>query len=217
MKLRFLDAANDTFRSLRTRNFRLFFFGQLVSQAGTWMQSVAIIWVVLRLTDDGFALGLATAAQFLPVLVLGAWAGVVADRVDRHHFLLATQGAFALVAIGFTILTFTDSESLPAIYALSALFGVVTALDNPTRRSLVVEMVSVRDIPNAVGLNSALMTGSRVVGPAIAGVLITQCRRPMVLPRERRDLRRRAGRPGADRSPQAPEFPPDPEGQGPAP
>ncbi len=173
MRVRLRAEAGDTFRSLRTRNFRLFFAGQLVSQSGTWMQSIAIIWVVLRLTDDGFALGLATAAQFLPVLVLGAWAGVVADRVDRHHFLMITQSAFAVVALGFTVLTFTDSTSLLAIYALSALFGVVTALDNPTRRSLVVEMVSVRDVPNAVGLNSALMTGSRVIGPAIAGVLIT--------------------------------------------
>ncbi len=173
MKLRFLDAANDTFRSLRTRNFRLFFFGQLVSQAGTWMQSIAIIWVVLRLTDNGFALGLATAAQFLPVLVLGAWAGVVADRVDRHKFLLATQTAFALVAVGFTVLTFTDLVSLPAIYVLSGMYGIVTALDNPARRALVVEMVAERDVPNAVGLNSALMTGSRVIGPALAGVLIS--------------------------------------------
>lgn len=173
MKTRFVDGFNDTFRSLRTRNFRLFFVGQLVSQAGTWMQSVAIIWVVLRLTDDGFALGLATAAQFLPVLVLGAWAGVVADRVDRHRFLMITQAAFAVVALGFTVLTFSDSVSLWAIYGLSGLFGTVTALDNPTRRSLVVEMVAETDVPNAVGLNSALMTGSRVIGPAVAGVLIT--------------------------------------------
>jgi MFS family permease len=173
MKLRFLAAADDTFRSLRTRNFRLFFFGQLVSQAGTWMQSIAIIWVVLRLTDDGFALGLATAAQFVPVLVLGAWAGVVADRVDRHRFLIATQLAFAAVAVAFTVLTFTGNATLPAIYGLSALFGIVTALDNPARRSFVVEMVSQRDVPNAVGLNSALMTGSRVIGPAIAGGLIS--------------------------------------------
>ncbi len=173
MKARFLDATKVTFRSLGTRNFRLFFFGQLVSQSGTWMQSIAIIWVVLQLTNDGFALGLATAAQFLPVLVLGAWAGVVADRVDRHRFLIATQTAFTVVAIGFTVLTFTDLVSLPAIYALAALYGVVTALDNPARRALVVEMVAERDVPNAVGLNSALMTGSRVVGPALAGVLIS--------------------------------------------
>lgn len=173
MRRRLLTATKDTFRSLGTRNFRLFFLGQLVSQTGTWVQSVAIIWVVLQLTGDGVALGLATAAQFLPVLVLGAWAGVVSDRVDRHRFLLGTQAAFALVALAFSALTFTDRLTLPAIYALSALFGVVTALDNPARRSLVVEMVSERDIPNAVGLNSALMTGSRVAGPAIGGVLIT--------------------------------------------
>lgn len=173
MRRRFLTATKDTFRSLGTRNFRLFFLGQLVSQTGTWVQSVAIIWVVLQLTGDGVALGLATAAQFLPVLVLGAWAGVVSDRVDRHRFLLGTQAAFAVVALVFSVLTFSDRLSLPAIYVLSALFGIVTALDNPARRSLVVEMVAQRDIPNAVGLNSALMTGSRVAGPAIGGVLIT--------------------------------------------
>lgn len=173
MKGRFLAAADDTFRSLHVRNFRLFFFGQLVSQAGTWIQSVAIIWVVLELTDDGFALGLATAAQFLPVLLLGAWSGVVADRVDRHRFLLITQSAFAVVALAFTVLMFSGAVNLVGIYALSALFGVVTALDNPTRRTLVAEMVSERDVPNAVGLNSALMTGSRVVGPALGGILLT--------------------------------------------
>jgi len=170
---RIRDGTAETFRSLRTRNFRLFFAGQLVSQTGTWAQSVAIIWVVLQLTDDGLALGLATAAQFAPVLVLGAWAGVVADRVDRHRFLLATQLAFAVVALGFVALAFTDRLTLPAIYVLATAFGVVTALDNPARRSLVVEMVAERDVPNAVGLNSALMTGSRVVGPAVGGLLIT--------------------------------------------
>lgn len=166
-------AAHTTFRSLGTRNFRLFFVGQLVSQAGTWMQSIAITWVVLQLTGDGVALGLTTAAQFLPVLLLGAWSGVVADRVDRHRMLLFTQSAFALVALAFTALVFTDNITVPLIYLLSLLFGVITALDNPARRVLVVEMVAESDVPNAVGLNSALMTGSRVVGPAIAGVLIT--------------------------------------------
>jgi len=173
VRARLTTAAADTFRSLRTRNFRLFFAGQLVSQTGTWAQSVAIIWVVLQQTGDGVALGLATAAQFLPVLVLGAWAGVVADRVDRHRFLLGTQLAFALVALGFVALSFADRLTLPAIYLLATLFGVVTALDNPARRALVVEMVSEPDVPNAVGLNSALMTGSRVVGPALGGALIT--------------------------------------------
>jgi MFS family permease len=171
--VRRLLGADTTFRSLRTRNFRLFFFGQLVSQAGTWMQSVAIIWVVLQITGDGVALGLATAAQFLPVLILGAWGGVISDRVDRHRFLLATQSAFLVVALAFAVLTFTDNINLPLIYLLSACFGTIMAIDNPARRSLVVEMVAETDVPNAVGLNSAIMTGSRVIGPAIAGVLIT--------------------------------------------
>ena len=166
-------ATSDTFRSLRSHNFALFFVGQLISQTGTWVQSVAIIWVVLELTDDGVALGLATAAQFLPVLVLGAWAGVISDRVDRHRFMIATQAAFAVVALAFTALMFADAESLPSIYLLSGLFGVITALDNPARRAFVVEMVPETDVPNAVGLNSALMTGSRVVGPALGGVVIT--------------------------------------------
>lgn len=172
MNDRLRRTAGDTFRSLRSPNFARFFAGQSVSQSGTWMQSIAVIWVVLRLTDDGFALGLATAAQFAPVLVFGAWAGVVADRVDRHRFLIATQCAFAAVAVAFAALHFADRLTLPAIYVLSSLFGVVTALDNPTRRAFVVDLVDVDDVPNAVGLNSALMTGSRVIGPAVAGVLI---------------------------------------------
>ena len=165
-------AAGDTFRSLRVRNYRLFFVGQLVSQAGTWMQMIAVIYVVLQLTDDGLALGLASAAQFLPVLVLGAWAGVVADRVDHHRFMQATQIAFTVLAAGFAVLAFTDRLTLVAIYALSTVFGILTALDNPVRRALVVDLVDGPDVPNAVALNSSLMTGSRVVGPAIAGALI---------------------------------------------
>ncbi len=167
------NAAGETFRSLKVRNFRLFFLGQLTSQAGTWMQSVALIWVVLRLTDDGFALGLATAAQFMPVLVLGAWGGVIADRVDRHRFMIITQVAFTIVGGGFAVLMVLDQLTMPFIYGLSLLYGIITAVDNPTRRTLVVDLVSLDDVPNAVALNSAMMTGSRVVGPSIAGLLIT--------------------------------------------
>ncbi|HEX6238021.1 MAG TPA: MFS transporter [Acidimicrobiales bacterium] len=165
-------AASDTFSSLRTRNFRLFFAGQLVSQTGTWMQSVALVWVVLDLTGDGVALGLVVAAQFLPVLVLGAWGGVVADRVDRHFMMIGTQLAFTALAVAFSMLTLTGTATVGAIYALSLLFGIINALDNPSRRALVTELVALRDVPNAVGLNSAVMTGSRVVGPAVAGALI---------------------------------------------
>ncbi len=166
-------ATGETFRSLRVRNFRLFFVGQLTSQAGTWMQSVALIWVVLKLTDNGLALGLATAAQFLPVLLLGAWGGVIADRVDRHRFMVMTQIAFTVVAAGFAVLMVLDRLTIAAIYGLSLLYGVITAVDNPTRRTLVVDLVDTEDIPNAVALNSAMMTGSRVIGPSIAGLLIT--------------------------------------------
>lgn len=167
------EATGDTFRSLKIRNFRLFFLGQLTSQTGTWMQSVALIWVVLQLTDNGFALGLTTAAQFLPVLVLGAWGGVLADRVDRHHFMIGTQVAFTVLAGAFAVLMLLDQLTMPFIYGLSFLYGCVTAIDNPTRKSFVVDLVGTEDVPNAVALSSAMMTGSRVVGPSIAGLLIT--------------------------------------------
>ena len=170
-RLRF--AAGDTFRSLKIRNYRLFFAGQLVSQAGTWMQMIAVIWVVLRLTDDGLVLGLVTASQFLPVLLFGAWGGVVADRVDHHRFMLMTQAAFTVIAVAFVGLVFTDRLDIPAIFVLSTAFGFVTAMDNPVRRTLVVDLVGPDDVPNAVALNSSLMTGSRVIGPSVAGALIT--------------------------------------------
>jgi MFS family permease len=172
MTERLKDATRTTFRSLQTRNFRLFFVGQLVSQAGTWMQTVAIVWVVLDLTDSGTALGLVTAAQFLPMLVLGPWTGLLTDRLDRHRLMIVTQVAFTVLAVVFSVLTLTGQESVPAMYVLSLAFGVITAFDNPARRVLVSELVAEQDVPNAVGLNSALMTGSRVVGPALAGALI---------------------------------------------
>ncbi len=165
-------ATHDTFRSFDSRNFRLFFGGQIVSQAGTWMQSVAIVWLVLDLTGSGLALGLVTAAEFLPILLLGAWAGVVADRVDHHRMMLVTQGAFLALAFTLSALTLTGNVTVPVLFVLSLVFGTINAFDNPSRRALVVELVPQTHVPNAVGLNSALMTGSRVVGPALAGLLI---------------------------------------------
>ncbi|MEM9135299.1 MAG: MFS transporter [Actinomycetota bacterium] len=166
------QAAGTTFRSLGVRNFRLYFIGQFVSQAGTWMQMVALTWVVFTLTDSGVALGLVTAAQFLPVLILGAWGGVLADRVDRRRFMLWAQIAFTVVAGIIAVLMVLDRLTVPWIYALSVVLGVLTAVDNPTRRSLVGDLVEGDDVANAVALHSAMMTGSRVFGPAIAGVLI---------------------------------------------
>jgi MFS family permease len=165
-------AGHEMFRSFASRNFRLFFGGQLISQAGTWMQSVAIIWLVLDLTGSGVALGLVTAAEFLPILVFGAWAGVIADRVDRHRLMIYTQSAFLALATTLSVLTLSGRISVGALFLLSLVFGIINAFDNPSRRALVVELVPETDVPNAVGLNSALMTGSRVVGPTIAGVLI---------------------------------------------
>lgn len=162
----------ETFRSLRSRNFRLFFAGQTISQIGTWMQMVAIGLLVLALTDSGVAVGVVTAIQFLPILLLGAWAGVLADRRDRHRLLLTMNGIGAVVAAAFALLVLTGRAELWSIYVLTLAAGTVTALENPTRRAFVTDLVDDQDVPNAVGLNSTLMTGSRVVGPAVAGALI---------------------------------------------
>jgi MFS family permease len=162
-----------TFRSLRIPNFRRFFFGQLVSQTGTWMQTIGVVWLTLDLTDSGVALGAVMATQFLPVLLLGAFGGVVSDRVDPQRAVIVTQVLFTGIAIIFTLMTFTGSESMAAVYGLSASFGLVNAFDNPLRRVFIRELVGADDIANGVGLNSMVMTGSRIVGPAIAGALIS--------------------------------------------
>ena len=163
---------NDTFRSLRVRNFRLFFIGQIISQTGTWMQMIAIGLLVLKITDSGVAVGLVTAAQFLPILVLGAWGGVLADRRDRHHLLIAMNAIGALVAVAFSVLVLSGHEALWSVYLLTFAAGTVVALENPARRALVTDLVTEPDVPNAVGLNSTMMTASRVIGPALGGALI---------------------------------------------
>lgn len=165
-------ATGETFASLRVRNFRLFFGGQIVSQTGTWLGMVAQTLLVLHLTDSGVALGLLAAAQFGPVLLLGAWAGVIADRSDKRRLLLTVQALAMLQSFAMGLLAFTGNPPVTAIYAVALVGGVLTAFDNPTRRSFVVEMVPRSHINNAVSLNSALMTGSRVVGPAVAGLMI---------------------------------------------
>jgi MFS family permease len=166
-------ATHDTFRSLGVRNFRLFFGGQLISQIGNWLTLVAQTLLVLKLTDSGYALGALAAAQFGPVLVLGAFAGLVADRSDKRRLLIIVQ--FLAMAQSFVMaaLAFMDHPPLLAIYFVALFSGIATAFDNPARRSFVVEMVPEERINNAVSLNSALMTGSRVIGPALAGLLVT--------------------------------------------
>ena len=161
---------SDTFRSLRSRNFRKFFLGQIISQTGTWMQMIAIGLLVLAITDSGVAVGFITAAQFLPILLLGAWGGVLADRRDRQHLLIVMNALGALVATTFAVLVLTGHETLWWVYLLTFAAGTVVALENPARRAFVTDLVHETDVPNAVGLNSTLMTTSRVFGPALGGV-----------------------------------------------
>jgi MFS family permease len=168
------DSLGRTFGSLRSsRNFRLYVFGQLISAAGTWINATALAWLVLRLTDSGIALGVTTALLFLPMLLFGAWGGVLADRFDKRRILLYTQAAFAVFAVVLWALVASDRIELWIVYALSFANGVVTAVDNPTRQSFYVEMVGEEALTNAVSLFSAAFTGARIVGPAIAGILIS--------------------------------------------
>ena len=166
-------ATSDTFRSLRVRNFRLFFTGQLISQIGNWLTLVAQTLLVLKLTDNGVALGGLAVAQFGPVLLLGPWAGLIADRSDKRRLLLTVQTIAMAQSFVLAALAFSGHPSVSAIYAVALVGGITIAFDNPARRSFVVEMVPADDMQNAVSLNSALMTSSRVVGPALAGLLIT--------------------------------------------
>jgi MFS family permease len=163
---------SSTFDSLRVRNYRLFFMGQVVSVTGSWMQRVAQAWLVLHLSGSGLALGLVTGLQFLPVLLAGPWSGLVADRVDKRRLLYWTQGAMGLLALALGWLTITGSVRLWMVYLLALLLGCVTAVDNPARQAFVTEMVGRRKVMNAVSLNSAVFTAARVVGPAAAGLLI---------------------------------------------
>jgi MFS family permease len=165
-------AKQRTFRSLRIRNYRLFFIGQLVSVSGTWMQQLAQDWLVLRLTDRPMPVGITTALQFGPVLLLGIWGGLVADRLDKRRLLLATQGVMGALALALGVLTLTGTVRLWMIYLLALLLGCATSFDMPARQAFVTEMVGPEHLANAVGLNSAVFNSARIIGPAAAGVLI---------------------------------------------
>ncbi len=165
-------ATSETFRSLRVRNFRIFFIGQAISQVGTWLQFIAQALLVLQLTDSGVALGLVTAFQFLPVLVFGAWAGVISDRVDKRRLMLVTQTAMMVLALALGLFVLSGHITVVGVFVLAALTGTANAFDNPSRRVVITELVGDAEIANAVGLNSAVLTGSRVVGPALAAWLI---------------------------------------------
>jgi MFS family permease len=160
------------FVSLRVRNYRLFFIGQLVSNTGTWMQTVAQSWLVLQLTDSGTALGLTIGLQFLPILLFGMWGGLIADRVNKRRALVATQATYAALAVTLWALVATHSVELWMVYALAFALGCVTVVDLPTRQAFVTEMVGPDQLPNAIGLNSAVYNAARLLGPAAAGLII---------------------------------------------
>jgi MFS family permease len=157
--------------SLHQRNYRLFFFGQLVSVAGTWMQTVAQSFLVLGLTHSGTQLGFTTAARFLPVFLFGPLGGLIADRMDKQRVMQVTQTLSGLLAATFAVLIVTHSIQLWMVYVLAVALGGVNVFDNPARQSFISEMVSARDLPNAVTLNSVSVNMARVFGAAAGGAI----------------------------------------------
>jgi MFS family permease len=165
-------ALADGARAFRHRNYRLFFGGQLTSLIGTWMQTVAQSWLVLQLTGDPFMLGVVAAAQFLPVMFLGLFGGLIADALPKRRTLLATQTV--KMALSFTMFALVASDTVEVwqVVGLALLGGLTNVFDMPTRQAFSVEMVGREDIANAVALNSAMFNGARIIGPAVAGLTI---------------------------------------------
>ncbi|MBA3824056.1 MAG: MFS transporter [Ktedonobacterales bacterium] len=162
-----------TFDSLSIYNYRLFWFSQLISVSGTWMQTTAQAWLVLKLTNSSVALGTVVLLQFLPVTVFTLFGGVLADRLPKRAVLLGTQSVAAVQALLLAILVITNTVQLWQIYGLALLLGIVNAFDTPTRQSFVSELVGPARLPNAVALNSTLFNAARIVGPALGGIIIS--------------------------------------------
>jgi len=165
---------SNTLRALRHRNFQLFFAGQLISLIGTWMQSVAQSWLVYRLTGSPALLGLVSFAGQIPIFLLSPIAGYAADRLNRHRVVIATQSTSMLLALALAGLTLTNRVRIWELFVLGALLGVVNAFDIPARQSFLVEMVGRGDLMNAIALNSSMFNGARIIGPAIAGILVAK-------------------------------------------
>ena len=166
--------AHRTFSSLKVRNYRLFFIGQTISLCGTWMQSIAQALLVLKLTGSGTALGLVIGLQCVPVLLLASYGGVLADRFSKRRLLVVTQTTAGVLALSLGVLVATGSVRLWMVYVLAFGLGIVNAVDNPVRQTFVHEMVGRSQLGNAITLNSLIVNLSRVVGPAIAGVIVAQ-------------------------------------------
>jgi MFS family permease len=162
-----------TFRSLRRhRNYRLFFAGQVVSVSGSWMQNIALAWLVLQISHSPLAVGALAFCRFVPFTVFGLVAGWVTDRVETRRLLIWTQAAQMVIAAALATLVLTGAATLPLVLVLAALGGVALVFDAPGRQTLTFQLVGERELPNAVALNSSLFNGSRIVGPALAGIVI---------------------------------------------
>src|SRR5579884_4010343 len=164
--------ASNTLRALRHRNFQLFFSGQLISLVGTWMDSVAQAWLVYRLTGSSALLGLISFANQVPVFLISPVGGYVADRFSRQKIVIATQASSMCLALALAWITLTNRVQIWEMFVLASLLGVVNAFDIPARQSFLVEMVGRDDLINAIALNSSMFNGARIVGPAVAGVLV---------------------------------------------
>ena len=162
-----------TFLSLRRhRNYRLFFAGQVVSVSGSWMQNIALAWLVLQISHSPLAVGALAFCRFLPFTVFGLVAGWVTDRVETRRLLIWTQAAQMVIAAALATLVLTGAATLPLVLVLAALGGVALVFDAPGRQTLTFQLVGERELPNAVALNSSLFNGSRILGPALAGIVI---------------------------------------------
>ncbi|HMK21415.1 MAG TPA: MFS transporter, partial [Terriglobales bacterium] len=161
-------------RALRHRNFQLFFSGQLISLTGTWMQTVAQSWLVYRITGSSLLLGSVGFASQIPVFLVAPVGGMVADRVNRHKVVISTQIASMILAFILAALTLTHTVKVWHIFVLAGLLGIVNAFDIPGRQSFLVDMVGRDDLMNAIALNSSMFNGARVIGPAIAGILVAK-------------------------------------------
>ena len=169
---RVIRAGRVTFAALAIPNYRRYFGGQAISLIGTWMQMTAQAWLVLSLTHSSTALGLIVALQTLPVLLLGPYGGVIADRVDKRRLMIALQTAMGVQALILGVLTVTGAVQVWQIGVLAALLGLNNAFENPARQSFMLEMVGPEHLRNAVSLNSVLVNVARAIGPAVAGILI---------------------------------------------
>lgn len=165
-------ARGGMFRSLKSRNARLFFAGLLFSNIGSWLQLTATSFLLYRLTGSSVDLGVNAALQFLPMLILGAWAGAFSDRFDRRRTTVITQSLMAVQAIVLGVCDVAGVINVPLVFVLTGFLGVIGAIDNPSRRGLVTELVPPHEIGNAMSLNTAVMTGSRIFGPALAATLV---------------------------------------------